>query len=119
VVAPHHHVHRGEPDRSGRGEVLIVADTRKLLRPVASAWEWQLRGACRDMDSAAFFHPDRERGPARTHRDAQAKRVCHRCPVIVQCREYALGVQEPFGVWGGLSAAERAVLLRDQEATGG
>jgi WhiB family transcriptional regulator, redox-sensing transcriptional regulator len=116
-VAAHHHFPRREPDRSDRDGVLIVADTRKLPRPVASAWEWQLHGACRDMDSAVFFHPDRERGPARTRRDAQAKRVCHRCPVIVQCREHALDVQEPFGVWGGLSAAERAVLLRDHQTT--
>ncbi|SCD58072.1 WhiB family transcriptional regulator, redox-sensing transcriptional regulator, partial [Streptomyces sp. SolWspMP-sol7th] len=40
-----------------------------------------------------------------------AKRVCADCPVRVECREHALVQPEPYGVWGGLTAAERRVLL--------
>jgi len=29
------------------------------------------------------------------------------CPVIADCRSYALKVGEPFGVWGGLCEEER------------
>jgi len=29
----------------------------------------------------------------------------------VQCREHALSVGEPYGIWGGLSANEREELL--------
>jgi hypothetical protein len=29
------------------------------------------------------------------------------CPVIADCRAYALQVGEPFGVWGGLCEEER------------
>jgi WhiB family redox-sensing transcriptional regulator len=88
-----------------------VADTRRLPRPNSDVWEWQLKGACRGMDSAYFFHPEGERGPARASREARAKAVCQRCPVIEECRRHALAVQEPYGIWGGLSEAERDHLL--------
>lgn len=91
-----------------------MADGRRLPVPVAEAWDWQLRAACRDVDVAMFFHPDRERGPNRAARDAEAKRVCARCPVIAECRRHALAVQEPYGVWGGLSEAERVRILRSR-----
>ena len=42
-----------------------MADTRRLPGPNADVWDWQLDGSCRGMDSAFFFHPDGERGPAR------------------------------------------------------
>ena len=88
-----------------------MADTRRLPKPSSDVWEWQLKGACRGMDSAFFFHPEGERGPARASREARAKAVCQRCPVIEECRRHALAVQEPYGIWGGLSESERDRLL--------
>lgn len=87
-----------------------MADLRRL--PVTDVWDWQLRGACRGMDAAHFFHPEGERGPARAQRELHAKQVCQGCPVLVQCRNHALDVQELYGVWGGLSEAERTEILR-------
>ena len=89
-----------------------MADTRRLPGPNADIWDWQIRGACRGMDSAYFFHPDGERGPARARREAKAKEVCQHCPVIVQCRQHALTVQEPYGIWGGLSESEREMIIK-------
>ncbi len=66
------------------------------------------------MDSSYFFHPDGERGPARARREARAKEVCQYCPVLEQCRKHALAVQEPYGIWGGLSEAEREVIIKAQ-----
>jgi WhiB family redox-sensing transcriptional regulator len=83
-----------------------------LPAPVTETWEWQLQAACRGMDSSLFFHPDRERGPARAEREARAKEICHRCPVIDHCRRHALATQEPYGVWGGLTESEREQILR-------
>jgi WhiB family redox-sensing transcriptional regulator len=80
--------------------------------PVTAIWDWQLRDACRGIDSAVFFHPDRERGSAKERRDRRAKEVCARCPVIEACRRHALEVQEPYGVWGGMTVTERSALLR-------
>lgn len=89
-----------------------MADIRRLPVPVTDIWEWQLRGSCRGMNSDMFFHPEQERGPARTARETRAKTVCRGCPVLEQCRTHALTVQEPYGVWGGLSVAERNERIR-------
>ena len=92
-----------------------MADTRRLPGPNADIWDWQLRGACRGMDSAFFFHPDGERGPSRTNREARAKAVCQRCPVLIQCRQHALAVHEPYGIWGGLSESEREAIIKKRQ----
>jgi WhiB family transcriptional regulator, redox-sensing transcriptional regulator len=94
------------------GGVSDVADIRRLPVPVTDIWDWQLQGACRDLDSEFFFHPEGERGPARADREARAKQVCRRCPVIEACRRHALTVQEPYGVWGGLTESERDEIVR-------
>ncbi|WP_423213655.1 WhiB family transcriptional regulator [Pseudonocardia sediminis] len=75
-------------------------------------WDWQMRAACRDLDSELFFHPSNERGPAANARDRAAKVVCSGCPVLEECRSHALDVHEPYGVWGGLTARERETILR-------
>ncbi|KQV11859.1 MULTISPECIES: WhiB family transcriptional regulator [unclassified Kitasatospora] len=81
-------------------------------------WDWQMRAACRHQDAALFFHPAGERGQAHEARDEAAKRVCVRCPVRTACLAYALQVREPYGVWGGLTEDERAVLLRRTRRAG-
>ncbi len=88
-----------------------MADARRLPGQLHEAWEWKARGACRAVDSTVFFHPEHERGAARATRDAIAKALCARCPVVRECREHALAVHEPYGIWGGLSAADREQIL--------
>lgn len=74
---------------------------------LAEVWEWQVRGSCRGMKLALFFHPDGERGANRIRREKRAKAICSTCPVLNQCREFAIAAEEPYGVWGGLSESER------------
>ncbi len=88
-----------------------MPELSRLPRPVTQAWDWQLRAACRGIDSALFFHPANERGASRESREAQAKQVCARCPVVAQCREHAVSVEESFGTWGGLSEVELRALI--------
>ena len=88
-----------------------MAEISRLPRPFADLWEWQYSGACQSLPSEMFFHPDGERGPSRRNRDNAAKVVCASCPVINECREHALSVQEPYGIWGGLSEEDRAVMI--------
>lgn len=76
-------------------------------------WAWQAVAACRGMDTAIFYHPDNERGPARERREREAKLICQRCPVVVPCRRWALQTREPYGVWGGLSVAQREESLTE------
>ena len=85
--------------------------TCDLPPAVAESWDWQLRGSCRGVGGAAFFVPDGERRTDQALRESQAKAVCRLCPVIQQCRHYARAVGEDVGVWGGLSAGERHVIL--------
>lgn len=69
------------------------------------AGQWRKRGACRD-DADAMF-------PGRIdHEIEAAKAFCRRCPVIQECRQWALETREPYGVLGGMSEGERRNLLR-------
>ncbi len=87
-----------------------MADLSRLPGPLADLWDWQLVGACRGQDADLFFHPEGERGPARSNREAAAKAVCATCPVQQQCAAHALSVREPYGVWGGLSEDDREAI---------
>ena len=87
-----------------------MTEIARLPGPVEHAWTWQRSGACRDLGPESFFHPEGERGPARRNRASAAKSVCAACPVWRQCREHALAVREPYGVWGGLTEEERAAV---------
>lgn len=84
-----------------------MAEISRLPGPNADLWDWQLSGACREADPTLFFHPEGERGPSRRRREAAAKQVCAGCPVVAACAAHALGVREPYGVWGGLGEDER------------
>ncbi|WP_082015074.1 WhiB family transcriptional regulator [Streptacidiphilus jiangxiensis] len=80
------------------------------------AWQWQERAACVGLDTRLFFHPSGERGEGYEAREQAAKDVCAACPVLRQCRDYALDAWEPYGVWGGLGEHERLDLLRRRRA---
>lgn len=73
---------------------------------------WQGRAACRGPLGSVFFPPPvTERKKEKLAREARAKSICHGCPVISECRDYALAIREPHGVWGGLSETERRLIL--------
>jgi WhiB family transcriptional regulator, redox-sensing transcriptional regulator len=73
-------------------------------------WGWRLEAACGGLPSSMFFSPDGERGAARRRRERAAKQVCAGCRVRRRCAEYALAHRERYGVWGGLSEHERAII---------
>ncbi len=68
-----------------------------LVMSVETAW--MVDALCREVDSDLFF-PDRGSVPT------EAKRVCARCPVLAQCRDFA-ATHPVMGVWGGLTGEER------------
>ncbi|MER3521199.1 MAG: WhiB family transcriptional regulator [Acidimicrobiia bacterium] len=73
---------------------------------------WQARAACRGQHAYLFFPPNHfERKHEKLQREAAAKAICRTCPVIDDCREYALAIREPHGIWGGLTEAERKEIL--------
>lgn len=88
-----------------------MAEVSRFPGSSSDRWDWQSQGACRSMPSEMFFHPEGERGPRRRNREDAAKAVCATCPVIAQCRAYALANREPYGIWGGLGEDEREKLI--------
>ncbi|QMU75052.1 WhiB family transcriptional regulator [Streptacidiphilus sp. PB12-B1b] len=69
------------------------------------------------MASESFFSPTGERGPARRRREEHALRVCRSCAVVDQCAAFADRTGQPYGVWGGLTARQRATTPRVAGAT--
>ena len=80
--------------------------------------DWRILGSCRNVESSLFFSPEGERGRDRARREARAKRVCQDCPVLTECREYALAVAEPYGTWGGMSENDRRRHIRPRQREG-
>ncbi|MCL1601928.1 MAG: WhiB family transcriptional regulator [Actinomycetia bacterium] len=69
---------------------------------------WQPVALCSGNHSHLFFPPSaQERKDERQRRETRAKAVCQVCPVVSDCRTYALQIREPYGIWGGLTETER------------
>ncbi len=66
---------------------------------------WQGDALCAQTDPEAFF-------PEKGGSTRDAKKVCGSCMVKSECLEYALGNDERFGIWGGLSERERRRLRK-------
>ncbi|MEU0541395.1 WhiB family transcriptional regulator [Nocardia sp. NPDC005978] len=95
-----------------------MSSTTACEREGFTGKRWQESGSCRGMDSSVFFHPDGERGSARSSRVRRAKQICRACQVLELCRSYALTVGEPYGIWGGLSERERRTLRQQRSGIG-
>ncbi|MGY0057480.1 WhiB family transcriptional regulator [Streptomyces sp. LZ34] len=80
--------------------------------PMADVWGWQLHAACKGMASSVFYAAYGERGRQKRAREQRARDVCGSCPVRRQCAEFALATDETYGVWGGLTEADRATRPR-------
>lgn len=65
--------------------------------------------ACTEYPTDLFFPPSGTDG-------REAKQICAECPSRAACLDWALEVREPFGVFGGMTAAERYRLLRKMRA---
>lgn len=91
---------------------------RLVLSDLAPPGDWARRGRCRSVPVNVFFP-----GRGDTAAITQAREICARCPVLEECRAYALAApQELLGVWGGLSGKERREARRElaqQETTVG
>ncbi|MET7297811.1 WhiB family transcriptional regulator [Embleya sp. NPDC005575] len=71
-----------------------------------------MAGACASADRQLFLGYPGEPVVARLAREEDAKRVCARCSVLLECRASALAESAPVGVRGGLTANERGAVRR-------
>ena len=74
--------------------------------------DWRSKAACLNVDPELFF-PIGNTGPA-IAQAAEAKAVCHACPVEMTCLQWALDNHQDSGVWGGMSEEERRSHRRRQ-----
>jgi WhiB family transcriptional regulator, redox-sensing transcriptional regulator len=72
--------------------------------------DWRFEAACLEQDPELFF-PIGDAGPA-VDQIETAKAICRTCPVMQECLAWALETGQDFGVWGGMSEAERLQLRR-------
>lgn len=86
-------------------------DMVRLPAAVVESYDWQKDAACLGMDPDMFFHPWGDTPSNRLEREKLAVAVCNGCVVIERCRQWALEVREPYGVWGGLTEDERRTIL--------
>lgn len=74
---------------------------------------WRADAACQGATANHFYPPSvTETRDGRRRREDAARALCGQCPVQASCLEYALYVQEPYGIWGGLTEVERRRLVR-------
>lgn len=69
--------------------------------------DWRAHAACAGDDDPDAMFPDTNSVAV-----VYALAYCRACPVLIQCREYALDKRIPDGIWGGLTEAERRAILR-------
>lgn len=80
-------------------DALVGAFTVELAH-IPPPGPWTANARCRTLPKSVFFP---ERGDAYDH----AVEVCRRCPVRLDCLDYAVPYQQLTGVWGGTTGAER------------
>lgn len=72
---------------------------------------WRERAACLRVDDPDLFFPIGISGLTFVQVD-EAKAVCHRCPVMEQCLDWALYARHVEGIWGGTTESERRAMRR-------
>lgn len=69
------------------------------------SYDWRDDAECRSHDPE-MWHPAGTTGP-HLAQIADAKRVCFGCPVMTECRQWAMGHRQESGIWGGTTEQER------------
>ena len=74
-----------------------------------TASSWRIHAACIGVDTNAVFFGERQTNP-------EAIELCRSCPVVDDCREWALSLPgTPHGFLGGMSARQRIRERRRRE----
>jgi WhiB family transcriptional regulator, redox-sensing transcriptional regulator len=75
---------------------------------------WEADANCKDAPLELFFGREPEDGGPRKHtsrrtkaQQAQAKALCDSCPVLVECRTWAIESGIPYGYLAGMTEGQR------------
>ena len=78
---------------------LLLEALRKLQQD--NTIDWTKQAACAETDPEAFF-------PENMYFAKDAITICETCPVLDQCFNEALSMEDPQGVWGGVDFTIRS-----------
>lgn len=71
--------------------------------------DWAADAICTGLDPDIFH-------PLKGQSADTAEAICRTCPVRIECLEWAVETRQRCGIWGGLSADERAEYRYHQTA---
>jgi WhiB family transcriptional regulator, redox-sensing transcriptional regulator len=80
--------------------VVVVNVIHVPITDVPQPGPWNRKARCRTAPTSVFF-------PTQGDDVGQAKAICRGCPVLAECREYALTYPSLQGVWAAMSEQER------------
>ncbi|WP_256820419.1 WhiB family transcriptional regulator [Dietzia sp. Die43] len=76
------------------------------LTPTSEFWAWRDDGACVGENDLFYSAEDEPKG-VRRRKEAAAIAICRGCAVLEVCRTFAIEAGELYGVWGGMTEADR------------
>lgn len=85
--------------------------SKSFMEPVVGK-----QAACATVDPELFF-PLYTVGGAGEFQEAQAKKVCARCPIRSGCLEFAFHTGDKFAIMGGMTPAEREAIRKHNKPT--
>lgn len=84
---------------------LVFGPARPTPSGETASW-WKRDALCSQVGGDEWF-PD-----SKGESCLEATKVCLRCPVLFECRQYATDHREVYGVWGGLGVGELRSIVR-------
>lgn len=82
----------------------ILGDSeRKKLGSLENEWKQNAICSIENIPTKVFY-PERKRGDVAA---AFARKICFRCPVRIDCAQWAIKANEDYGVFGGASPRQR------------
>ncbi|CAL9337204.1 WhiB family transcriptional regulator [Streptomyces sp. enrichment culture] len=76
----------------------------------AATYDWRDEAACVGEDPEIFFPLSDSAAPG--SEASLARAICRRCPVLLDCRTWAIERGEDDGIWGATTAAQRRAVRR-------
>lgn len=82
---------------------MIQSSGTGIIGGMTGLSNWRFEAACGQMDAD---EADKVFFPRGSKRIAQAKEICGGCPVLLECRAFAM-LHDLKGIWGGTTTDER------------
>ena len=88
------------------------SDPSQWLAELTRRPSWHADAACRGTDPDGFIL----RKGANAATMARTRATCSRCPVTVQCLDFALADPDSMGIWAGTTGQQRRAMRAGQVA---